>query len=134
MTDPPLEIVRAVCDALMAVDRERFGELLDPEVVQYGTLGGIDQDRVMRGRQAVIDYWDEIVGAWEGITVDVERLIDAGDTVVVLWRETARSRHSELEIQSDTAMVFTVREGRIVEARGYMNRDQALEAAGVASS
>ena len=70
----------------------------------------------------------------EGITIDVERLIDVGDTVVALWREIARSRHSELEIHSDTAMVFKVRAGRIVEARGYMNRDQALEAAGVVGS
>jgi ketosteroid isomerase-like protein len=134
VTDAPLEVVRAVCESLIVDDRGRFGELLDPEVVQYGTLGGIDQDRVVRGRQAVIDYWDEIVGTWEGITIDVERLIDAGDTVVALWRETARTRHSELEIQSDIAMVFKVREGRIIEARGYMNRDQALEAAGVAGS
>lgn len=114
-----------------ADDRARFIEMLDEEVVQYGTRGGIDQDRVVRGREAVVEYWDEVVDSWEGIEVEVDRLVDAGDVVVVFWRETARSRHSDVEIQSDTAIVVRVEAGKVVELRGYMDPEEAMEAAGL---
>jgi ketosteroid isomerase-like protein len=128
-----VEVVRELCDAVNANDTERLWELMDPEVVQHGTRGGIDQDRMFRGREAVQAYWNEISGAWESLRVEPERLIEASDDrVVALWRELARSRHSDIELESSTAMMFTLRDGMIVEIRGYIDRDEALAAAGVA--
>jgi ketosteroid isomerase-like protein len=51
--------------------------------------------------------------------------------VVVLWHEIARSRHSEQEMETNTAVIYTVRDAKVVEARGYMDRAEALEAAGL---
>jgi ketosteroid isomerase-like protein len=52
--------------------------------------------------------------------------------VVAFWRETGRSRHSDLEVESQTATVFRVRDGLIIEMTGYLDRDEALRAAGIA--
>jgi ketosteroid isomerase-like protein len=131
MGDGALEVVRELCEAMEANDWGRSPDTLDPDVVQYGTRGGIDQDRVIRGREAVLDYWREIQQAWAGLDIEIEQLLDAGDDVVAFLRETARSRHSDLDVQSDTAMVFTVRSGKIVEVRGYMDREEALRVAGL---
>jgi ketosteroid isomerase-like protein len=126
------DVIRELCDALNSNDTERLSRLTDPDVVQYGTRGGIDQRRVFHGRAAVIGYWNEMAEAWESLRFDPERLIEACDLVVAFWRERARSRHSDLELESNTATVFRLRDGKVVEVRGYLDREEALEAAGVA--
>ena len=125
-------VIRELCDALNANDAERLTRLTHPDVVQYGTRGGIDQERVFRGREAVMGYWNEMAEAWEALRFDPERLIEAGDLVVAFWRERARSRHSDLELESNTATIFRLRDGKVVEVRGYLDREEALQAAGVA--
>jgi ketosteroid isomerase-like protein len=125
------EVLRELSAAINADDQERLAQLLHPDVVQYGTRGGIDQDRVFRGREAVLAYWQEIGDVWESQTYEPERVIEAGDAVVVLWLETARSRHSDLEVETNTAGVVRFQEGKIIEITGYMDRDEALEAAGL---
>jgi ketosteroid isomerase-like protein len=133
MNDDPVEVIRELCDALNANDdTERMSRMTHPDVVQYGTRGGIDQGRVVRGRDAVQRYWGEIREAWESLRFEPEQLIERDDVVVAFWRETARSRHSDLEVESQTATVFRLRDGMIVEIRGYLDRDEALRAAGVA--
>jgi ketosteroid isomerase-like protein len=132
VTSGPADVVRELAAALNANDQERLVRVMDPEIVQYGTRGGIDQDRTVRGREAVLDYWSEIEAAWESQTFEADRLIEAGDVVVAFWRERARIRDSDLEVESSTASVIKVRDGKIVELTGYMDRDEALEAAGLA--
>jgi ketosteroid isomerase-like protein len=114
----------------LGTDDSRFLEILDPEVVWLGTRGGLDEARVMHGPEAWVEYMQEIEEPWERFDAEVERLIAApDDTVVVFLRETGRSRHGDLEVQNDTAMVFKVRRQKIVEARGYLDREEALRAA-----
>jgi ketosteroid isomerase-like protein len=131
MTDSSADVVRELAAALNANDEERLVRVMDPEVVQYGTRGGIDQDRVLRGREAVLAYWDEIGEAWEWQTFEPERVIEGDDVVVALWRETVRIRDSDLDVESSTASLIKVRDGKVVELRGYMNRDEALRDAGM---
>ncbi len=69
--------------------------------------------------------------AWHERRLDAEELIDAGDCVVVLLHEFRRGKGSGVETETDTAMVYEVRDGRVVRIQGYMDRDEALEAAGV---
>jgi ketosteroid isomerase-like protein len=129
MTSEALTVVRAFGDAFAAADFARISETLDPEAVWFGTRGGLDEQRVLRGHDAVLEYLREIRDPWKRLDIEAERLIDAGDTVVVFLHETAKARHGDLEVQNDTAMIFKVRQQRIVEATGYLDRDEALTAA-----
>jgi ketosteroid isomerase-like protein len=128
MSSEALTVVRAFFDA---VGDANLAEHLDPEVVWFGTRGGLDESRVMRGPQAVLDYLREIQDAWESFDVEVERLLESGDSVVVFMREKAHARQGGVELQDNTAMILTVRNGKIVEMRGYLDRDEALRAAGL---
>jgi ketosteroid isomerase-like protein len=125
------EIVRELSAAINSDDQERLVQMLHPDVVQYGTRGGIDQDLVFRGRDAVLAYWQEIGDTWESQTYEPERVIEGDEVVVVLWRETSRSRHSDLDMETNTAGIMRLEDGKIIEIRGYMDRDEALEAAGL---
>lgn len=133
MTSERLAIVREFSEAVASADYERFSATLDPDVVMYGTLGGLEQDRVVRGQRAVVDYFREIAETWEQLDATIERVVEAGDVAVVFLRERARSPHSDVEILSDTAVVVEVRNGKIIEVRGYMNRDEALKAARISA-
>ena len=45
--------------------------------------------------------------------------------------EYRRGKGSGLEVETDTAVVFTVRDGRVVGIQGYIDPVAALEAAGL---
>jgi ketosteroid isomerase-like protein len=130
MTSEALAVVRTFFDLAAAGDFARLADLLDPDVVFLGTRGGLDEKRVLSGPDAVVEYLrDEISDPWERYEVEAERLIDVGAMVVVFLRETGQPRHGDLEMHSDTAMIFKVRQQKIVEATGYLDREEALKAA-----
>ena len=105
--------------------------VLDPDIEWHGTAGGLDEGQVAHGYEELAQAFAENFEAWEKLVLETERYIDVGDRVIVFWHEIARSRHSEQEMETNTAVVYTVRDGRVVEARGYMDRAEALEAAGL---
>jgi ketosteroid isomerase-like protein len=131
MTASAEELIAELCEALNSDNIERAAELTAPDAVQYGTVGGMDQDLVLRGRREIVDYWNDVGETWESLRYDPERVAASGDVILVFWRETARSARGELELQTNTATVFRVRDGKFVEIRGYMDRDEAVRAAGL---
>lgn len=131
MSQENVEFVRDMCEAFVAGDFERALSGLDAEVVWHGTIGGLDEGSVVRGRQQVIAAFGESRQEWESLSLEAQRFMDAGDSVVVFWHEQGRGLRSGVEVATDTAAIYTVRERRIVEVRGFMDRSAALEAAGL---
>jgi ketosteroid isomerase-like protein len=72
----------------------------------------------------------ESAATFEEIRMQPEEFRDLGDDVLLIGRIYARGRESGVEIDSATTWLFTLRGGRIVRARGYLNPQEALEAAG----
>jgi ketosteroid isomerase-like protein len=125
--------IRAICDAVVAGDWPRLRDWIADDGVFYGTLGGIDEGLVAHGPQAVVDYFTEAAAMWESWRFEVDEVRRGGDgLVVVFWRETTRTRHSDVELVNQTAITFRLRDGQVVEGRGYMSRADALAAAGLA--
>jgi ketosteroid isomerase-like protein len=61
-----------------------------------------------------------------------DEYLDAGEhDVVVFHHEIAKGRQSGVIVETDTASINTVRGGRIVCVRPYLDRRQALDAAGL---
>jgi ketosteroid isomerase-like protein len=106
-------------------------ELLDPEVIFHGTVGGLDEGRVVRGRSAVIDGFVDYAAMWERLSLVSEGIFDAGERALVFYRERGRSRHSETEVETKTAALITVSGGKVVEVRPYLDRGDAIAAAGL---
>jgi ketosteroid isomerase-like protein len=127
VTSEALRVAREFYDA--GIDDDGMADSLDPEVVWYGTRGGLDEARVMRGPEAVRAYLREIQEAWEQFDIEVEQMLEIGDAVVVFMQEKARTRQGGIELQDHTAMVLKVRGGKIVEMTGYLDRDEALREA-----
>jgi ketosteroid isomerase-like protein len=52
---------------------------------------------------------------------------------VVFWHEVAKGRESGVVVETDTGTVQTVRDGKIIRVRSYMERADALAAAGLSN-
>ena len=131
MADRNVEIVRQVYECVNERRWDRLAELLDPGVAQYGTVGGLEEGSVTRGRSEITQMYESEADAWDRQRIEPERLIDAGERVVVLQCEYQRGRSSGLELVVETAAVVDLRDGRVVRIQGYMDRAAALRAAGL---
>ncbi len=131
MSKENVEIVRQVYECVNHRHWDRLAELLDPDVAQHGTVGGVEEGAVMRGPGEITQMYESEADAWDRQSIEPERLIDAGDRVVVFQREYQRGRSSGLELEVETAAVVDLRDGRVVRIQGYMDRAAALRAVGL---
>ena len=132
MSQENVEIVKALNQAFNRRDWNRLTELLDPDVELHGTIGGLEEDLVVRGLDGIRRRFEiEDNEIWDEHRFEPQEFIDAGDQVVVFQREYQRGKSSGVELGIDTASILHLRDGRIVRMQGYMDRAAALEAAGL---
>jgi ketosteroid isomerase-like protein len=132
MSEENVKVVRTAIEAFDAGDIEAALEALDPDIEWHATVGGIDEGRVYRGRDEVVQGFVEYFEVWERMEMRAVKFIDAGtEDVVVFHHEVAKGRESGAVVETDTGTVQTVRNGKIIRVRSYMDRRQALEAAGL---
>jgi ketosteroid isomerase-like protein len=128
-------LARAVCRGFAALQRGDFeaalGSFYDPDVEWHGAAGGLDEGRVARGRTEVVEAFRDYYDTWERLELRPEEIIDTGDELIVLVHEVARGRKSGVVMETDTAAISTLHEGRVIQVRNYLDRSQALEAAGL---
>jgi ketosteroid isomerase-like protein len=135
MTAQNVEIVRRSTEAFAAGDVETAMAALDPQIEWHATVGGIDEGRVAHGHQEVIEAFMDYFETWERLELRAEEFFDAGDEdVVVFWHEVAKGRKSGVVVETDTGTIQTVRDGKIVRVRSYMDREQALQVAGLSDT
>jgi ketosteroid isomerase-like protein len=132
MSEEHVKVVRGAVEALWGGDEKRATRLIHPEVEFHGAVGGLQEGQIAHGLDGIAREFDEVdLEAWEERRLEPEEFIDAGDNVVVLLHEYRRGRGSGIELETDTAVIFAVRDGRVVRIQAYMDRAAALEAAGL---
>jgi ketosteroid isomerase-like protein len=85
-----------------------------------------------RGREAIQARFAEYLEILGPIDIRVQEITDAGAEVVSIFRVRGKSVGSGLPFEHDWAYVWTFRDGRVIRWRAYFDKDQALEAAGLA--
>ena len=131
MSEENVEIVRQFAECWGRLDWEGMAALADPGVEMHATVGGVEEGHVRHGVDEIRRDYETVEEAWDEHRIELEKLIDAGDPVVVFHREYQRGRASGVELEIDAAVIVDLRDGRIVRVQGYMNRAEALKAAGV---
>jgi ketosteroid isomerase-like protein len=132
MSQENVEVVRRLREALNARDLDRYYvEFFDPEV-EWQTSAEDPDATTHRGLQAYKRYLEQWLESFDRMHVDVEEFIDVGDDRVFTWcRYTGRGRASGAPADWHLAIIFTIRDGKIVRGEEYFDRDEALEAAGL---
>jgi ketosteroid isomerase-like protein len=126
---------RAISRGFAALQRGDFeaalGNFYDPDVEWHGAAGGLDEGRVLRGRAEVLEAFRDYYDSWERLELRPEEVIDTGDELIVFVHEVARGRKTGIVVETDTAAISTLHEGRVIQVRNYLDREEALEAAGL---
>ena len=137
MSQENVEIVRRAYEAFnrwgVHPGRGRNPELpplLHPEV-EFHTSAHAPEASVYRGRDTVIDYHQRFFENFESIRIELEELLPAGDSVVVVTRQHTVPTGSEAEIVQRVVDVWALRDGLLAERKPFATRAEALEAAGV---
>jgi ketosteroid isomerase-like protein len=105
------------------------------EQIEIRMPADFPSQEVYRGRDGMrkwrADVFDQDL--IEEVRVEVDDLVEAadGETVVMAVRLLAHSKRFETEYELPWAAVWIIREGKLVEAEGYLHMADALEAAGL---
>ena len=130
MSEENVEIVRRMFEAYSTGDNAAALAAFDPDVEYDMTLLRPDGG-VFQGPDGVAEAMRTWTGAFEDWRFEIEEMIDADDRVFVATRQFGRGKGSGVETKHTTFEVWTLRSGKIVHFKGYLDREQALEAAGL---
>jgi ketosteroid isomerase-like protein len=92
-----------------------------------GNEGGFEA----RGPDGLTTMWRDWLTPWETYRLDVDEFIDAGDAVVVYVRVEARTQRDGVLVHHAPAAIWSIREGKVAGITFYLDRAEALEAAGL---
>src|SRR5215213_7941396 len=89
---------------------------------------------VYRGAQAIEARFAEYLDVLGSTDMRLVHLVEAGDTVISIFRAGGESAQIGLPFEHEWAYVWTFRDGRVVEWRAYFDKTEALDAVGLSES
>jgi ketosteroid isomerase-like protein len=90
--------------------------------------------RVYRGRDGACAYWESLhADVWAELRMETEAIEERGDTVVALVNCHAVGKRSGTPVDLKAAWVATLDDGLVTRARFTLDREAALDAAGLAA-
>ncbi len=131
MSQENVEVQRRVLEAVNRGDKDAWLPLNDPGL-EFCTDPGWPEASTVRGREHVWDFVMSLNEAWEPGDMHMTEVIDApGDALVARYRRTVTGRTSGASNELDYWCVTTFREGKILRNDWFVDRDEALQAAGL---
>jgi ketosteroid isomerase-like protein len=88
-------------------------------------------EHIFRGRQGLIRYVAMLRDTFSEWRFEAERILDAGDQVVVFQRVIGKGKTGEVPFEMTGTAVLTVLDGRLRSSEVYRDRSQALKDAGL---
>jgi ketosteroid isomerase-like protein len=131
--DDNAAVVRGVYEAFGKGDVSKLLDVLDPKVEWYEAEhvtywpGG-----AFIGPQAVLEgVLARIPQDFDGLTIDVKRIVGLGDTVLVEARYRGTVRATGLALDAQVAHVWDFRDGKVVHWQQYTDTWQFAQVMGV---
>ena len=127
MSQENVEVVERLVGAFNDRDDETVALLLAPEV-EFESL----TLQTYKGRAALSDYRNNLDDAWAEWRTEADRFRPAGsEGVVHLHRVVGRGRGSDIPVAQDIAILWTLRAGKVVRGKAFLDQSEALRAVGL---
>jgi ketosteroid isomerase-like protein len=112
--------------------RQMVKEAFDPEIVlEAGTEAFTEGE--WRGHEGAVGFVANQMDVLEGMWMRLDEFTEVDeDCLVVAITFGGRARESAIEVEMHPIHVFRMRAGKIVRWQVFLEREQALEAAGLA--
>jgi FkbM family methyltransferase len=130
MSQENVEVVKEFTRSFEQGDRDSWREYFDPDVVWDSSATDFPFAGVYHGHQGVEQFFRDWLPTWRDLEVATREYIDAGNSVVVVFRQTGTGRSSGIRIAQDFFGVYDLKDAKVVRFRQYESREAALEAAG----
>lgn len=108
-----------------------FRTYFDPEYEVVPPSAYPDVESSYRGADALRRWFQQMNEIWDDFRVEAESFLDAGAQVIVLVRVSGAAKQSGAAFAIPTAHVVTLQDGRIARTDIFLDRAEALEAAGL---
>jgi ketosteroid isomerase-like protein len=132
MSQENVEVVRVFTEAFNAGDIDAVIACCDPKVEFHSTFAAVGGG-VYYGHDGVRKWYRDLEEIWgEEIRSDLETLFDVGENMLVFTVLRGRGQQSGVEVELPAAMVVRLRDGLLVNLKGYSHRDDALKDLNVA--
>ena len=130
MTSGDVDVVRTVMEAFARRDAPAVTELQDPDFEFRSAVAGLPGGTYRAGE--VERYYadiDEQLGDWH---TEDETYVEVPDgRVLVMYRLAGRGRQSEVPLDQEMAMLWTLRGGKLLLAETFLDPSEALQATGL---
>jgi ketosteroid isomerase-like protein len=133
MSRANVEVFERAVAAYNRRDIDSFLEAFDPEVEWHSLtqvmFGG--EQSVHRGHSGIRDGVREIHEVLAELQLGYSEIRDLGERIVVVGRVSGRGRASGAETEMPINWVIEFRNSKVIRMRDYVERAEALEAAGL---
>jgi len=105
-------------------------ESLDPEVEWHNPADALEPG-VRHGRDSFKVALERVLDSFEISSIELERITEVGDRVVVLLHVQGEGRGSGVPLDQRFGHVLTMRKGKAIRFAWFTSQAQALEAVGL---
>ena len=137
MSQENVEIVREAMDAYNLGDKDEWAQFMDPQLETF-PVPEFPEPGPLIGPDAAWDFYERfgetLAGSklYDTAEVETAELIDAGERVFACQRTQLQGRGSVEEIEFKLWGVHTFDQGRWLRTQWFLERSEALSAAGLA--
>jgi ketosteroid isomerase-like protein len=129
MSQEDVEIVRRSFEAWNELDLRAIRACYTEDVVIQTPI--TEFGRTFEGDDPVGRWIAEMRETWAQVQWEVERIVEGDGVVVSFYRSISVGRKSGAKVVRDLTGVHRIRDGLIASERVFLDRDEALEAAGL---
>jgi ketosteroid isomerase-like protein len=92
----------------------------------------VEEEEAIRGHEAMMGWIERWFEAWDEFRVDIDELTEAGDSAIFAAITVhARGAGSGIQVNQRFFHLFDLRNGKVSRQLEYVERGDALEAAGL---
>ncbi|HWG09136.1 MAG TPA: nuclear transport factor 2 family protein [Solirubrobacteraceae bacterium] len=132
MSQENVEIVKDFTRLFEQGDRDEWREFFAPNVVWDTSASGMPAAGIFHGHEGIVRFFRDWLGTWRDYAIAAREYLDAGDSVVVVFRQRGTGRGSGVEIDRDFFGVYDLSGHKVVRFRLFESRVEALKAVGLA--
>ena len=131
MAEANFEVLRETYEAFNRRDMDAIRERCSPDIAWRWGAHFFESDRV--GIDAVTEFFANWLETFPDARLEVEQIVGSGDRLVATLRQDGSGTTSGAQTGMGFAQVVSFEDGRVRDVRNYIDRGEALEAAGLGS-
>jgi ketosteroid isomerase-like protein len=129
MSQENVEIVRRFEDSWSRQDLDAALECVDSEM-EFDWSDSMGPFRgTYKGHDGLAEFWTQMLEAWERFSPEMVEAIECGpEELITVDVVRAEGKGSGIATEARGAMHWTLRDGKIVRAKMFQTKEEALEA------